>query len=67
VDAADGVDPLAPLVQFDSAVVERKPDAVVRAAAALRPRALADLLDGVPEARGSVVRNLAEDCTLHAH
>ena len=67
VEAAGAVDPDAELAAFDSAVLRRKPEEVVRAAAAVRLRSAAELLAGVPEARGVVVRNLAEDCTLHAH
>lgn len=69
-DAGDdgrSVDPaLAPRV-LDTSVLHRKSPAAVRAAAAAAVRPVGELLAGVPEARGVVVRNLAEDCTRHAH
>lgn len=61
---SNAVDPdLRPEV-LDAFTLRRKDDALVRSAA-LAPRPAAELLVGVPEARGVVVRNLAEDCTRH--
>ena len=66
-DSPHGVDAtLAPRV-IDESVLRRKPEQLVRAAASRPVRDVAEVLAGVPEARGVVVRNLAEDCTRHAH
>ncbi|MTV25490.1 metallophosphoesterase family protein [Nitriliruptoraceae bacterium ZYF776] len=60
----DAVDPdLAPRV-IDRFTVRRKPQAVLDAAALL-PRLVGPLLGRLPEFRGRVVPNLAEDCTRH--
>lgn len=61
----DAVDPREPLVTLDRFSLERKAPAVVAVAAAKLPRAAHDIVAGVPEAHGVVVRNLAEDCTRH--
>ncbi|MFP5220636.1 MAG: purple acid phosphatase family protein [Actinomycetes bacterium] len=66
-DSPNDVDmTLAPRV-IDESVLRRKPEQLVRAAASRPVRDVAEVLAGVPEARGVVVRNLAEDCTRHAH
>jgi hypothetical protein len=52
---------------IDTVELQRKDDVLVREAAAAAPRGLAEPLDGLPEARGVVVRNPAEDCTRDAH
>lgn len=61
----DGVDPDLGPRQVDAFTIHRKPDGVVTRAALHSPRAPTEILDGVPEARGIVVRNPAEDCTRH--
>jgi hypothetical protein len=62
----DSVDPnLAPR-QIDEFTLRRKPESVVRTAA-LPPRAAAEVLRGLPEAKGILVPNLADDCTRHHH
>lgn len=60
------VDPYLDPRQIDEFRLVRKPDAVIRGAA-LTPRSLADVVRDVPEAKGIVVPNLAEDCTRHRH
>lgn len=62
----DAVDPDAPPMEIDRFTVARKPAALL-AAAAVAPRPAAAILRDVPESRGVVVRNLAEDCTRHHH
>lgn len=61
---ANAVDPELQPVVLDTFTLLRK-DAALVSAAALTPRPMAEILVGVPEARGVVVRNLAEDCTRH--
>jgi hypothetical protein len=62
----DGVDPKLKPRQIDEFTLRRKPASVVRAAA-LQPRRPHEVLRGVPEARGILVPNLADDCTRHHH
>jgi predicted phosphohydrolase len=60
----NAVDPELRAEPLDSFVLQRK-DAAVVAAAALAPRPPAEVVAGVPEVAGVVVRNDAEDCTRH--
>jgi hypothetical protein len=60
------IDPYLDPRQIDEFRLVRKPQAVIRDAA-LPPRSLADVVRDVPEAKGIVVPNLAEDCTRHRH
>lgn len=63
----NAVDPSLPHRVVDEFVLHRKDDALVASAAAAVPRSAVEVLAGVPEARGVVVRNHAEDCTRHHH
>ena len=62
----DGVDPDLEPRQIDEFTLVRKPDAVVRTAAQ-SPRSPDAVLRGLPEAKGILVPNLADDCTRHHH
>ena len=62
----DGVDPNLEPRQIDEFTLVRKPDAVVRASAK-SPRSTDAILRGLPEARGILIPNLADDCTRHHH
>ena len=62
---ANAVDPELAAEPIDSFELVRKDSAVVARAASLAPRLPEQLLAGVPEAHGVVVRNIAEDCTRH--
>jgi len=70
-DTADpnpnAVDVTLPSRVLDTMVLRRKDDGIVAAAAAARTRSALEIVKGVPEVRGKVVRNLAEDCTRHHH
>ena len=61
----NAVDPALAAEVVDTFTLVRKDASLVARAAAAAPRSVADVLAGVPEARGVVVRNDAEDCTRH--
>lgn len=60
------VDPDRPYRAIDEFELRRKPAGVL-GRVPTQPRPTAQLLGGVPEARGIVIPNLAEDCTRHRH
>ena len=64
-DNPNAVDPELAAEVLDSFVLRRKGDDLVARAAGARVRSRNDVLAGVPEARGRVIRNHAEDCTRH--
>jgi hypothetical protein len=62
---SNAVDPALLPEVIDSFTLTRKSTALVAAAAARAPRSAQEIVAGLPEAHGVVVRNLAEDCTRH--
>jgi hypothetical protein len=63
---SDGVDPDREPREIDRFTIRRKPEALLQAVPQ-RPRVMDPLINRLPEANGVIVRNLAEDCTLHHH
>jgi hypothetical protein len=60
----DGVDPNRAPREIDRFTIGRRPAQLLQSVPTT-PSALDDLIERLPEANGVVVRNPAEDCTLH--